>query len=586
MEIERRSYLLSELDGTINARSGVMAAAISSEFPVERPGGQEVLSHEPNAIDLSRAPLPLIASHDHQMLNIGLVENLKIVRKKLKGVIRFGDRAEARETWRDVKNGILKYLSIGYEVIQTESSKGGYLVTKWRPLEVSIVSVPADPSVGFNRALNTKGNYKMDFTKEHMQKLLVDMQVADGAELSRIGSEYDQIATVVNPDAPLVRDSGAAAVVRWSKVSADAVDRQHIDTRQEDTEGPQRRVFKSLGDQVRAVIAAGTPGGQTDPRLYMRAITGTGTTIPSDGGFLIEPTYSNKILENVWSGSEVLKQITKYSLGGNSNSLKVPGFDESSRATGSRWGGIRGYWTAEAAQFQSSTPKFRMIELNLNKIVCLCYATDELLEDSTAIESYINKAFAGEIAFMVQNAIINGSGAGQPLGILNAGCMVSVAKEAGQAGSTIVWENILKMWSRLLASSRPNSIWVINQDCENQLNQMSIAVGTGGVPVYMPAGGASGQPYNTLFGRPVVPIEQCPSLGTTGDIMLCDFSGGYIGIDKKARFDSSIHLRFDYGEQILRATYRFDGQPVLSSPVTPFSAGDTLSHFIKLDTRA
>ena len=141
-----------------------------------------------------------------------------------------------------------------------------------------------------------------------------------------------------------------------------------------------------------------------------------------------------------------------------------------------------------------------------------------------------------------------------------------------------------------MASSRPNAIWVCNQDVEPQLHQMSIAVGTGGVPVYMPAGGASVAPYGSLFGRPVVPIEQCPVLGDTGDIMLCDFSQ-YKAIDKGGmQGEVSIHVQFVTDQSVFRFVYRFDGQPVLSSAITPFTAGattatDTLSHFVKLDAR-
>jgi len=119
---------------------------------------------------------------------------------------------------------------------------------------------------------------------------------------------------------------------------------------------------------------------------------------------------------------------------------------------------------------------------------------------------------------------------------------------------------------------------------------MSIAVGTGGVPVYMPAGGAAAAPYGTLFGRPVIPIEQCPVLGDAGDIMLADFSQ-YKAIDKGGlQGDVSIHVRFIYDESVFRFVYRFDGQPVLASDITPFTAGattatDTLSHFVRVAAR-
>ena len=119
---------------------------------------------------------------------------------------------------------------------------------------------------------------------------------------------------------------------------------------------------------------------------------------------------------------------------------------------------------------------------------------------------------------------------------------------------------------------------------------MSISVGTGGVPVYMPAGGMAAAPHGTLFGRPVVAIEQCPVLGDAGDIMLADFSQ-YKAIDKGGmRGDVSIHVQFIYDESVFRFVYRFDGQPVLASAITPFTAGattatDTLSHFVRIAAR-
>jgi len=347
----------------------------------------------------------------------------------------------------------------------------------------------------------------------------------------------------------------------------------------------QRERFASPGEFYQAVMRAGMPGGHVDPRLTTRAATGLSESVPSDGGFLVESEMANEILKNVWQSGMILPKVSKTTLGGNSTGMKFNGLDETSRVDGSRAGGIRAYWLAEAAEKLASKPKFRQIQLTLNKLVGLCYATDELLEDANALAMVINEGFKDEFEFKLTDAIINGTGAGQPLGILNSGCMVSVAAEAGQAANTIVFENVLNAWSRLMAASRPNAIWVINQDCEPQLNAMSLAVGTGGVPVYLPAGGASASPYSTLFGRPVVPIEQCPTVGDTGDIMLCDFSK-YKAIDKGGiQSDVSIHVRFIYDESVFRFVYRFDGQPVLSSAITPYKGSNTLSHFVKLAAR-
>jgi HK97 family phage major capsid protein len=267
--------------------------------------------------------------------------------------------------------------------------------------------------------------------------------------------------------------------------------------------------------------------------------------------------------------------------------MKLAGFDETSRATGSRFGGARGYWTEEAGEKVASTPKFRVIELNLHKLVGLCYATDELLQDANALEQAVRRAFTEEIAFGVDDAIINGTGTGQPLGVLNGGSCVQVDKESGQAAATVVTENIVKMWSRLLPKSQRTAVWLVNQDVMPQLFQLSMAVGTGGSAVFLPAGGLSSEPFATLFNRPIIPVEQCQTLGTAGDILLCDFAHGYVLCTKGGiEADVSMHVRFVYDESVFRFVMRVDGSPTLASAVTPYKGSATQSHFVKLQTRS
>ena len=117
------------------------------------------------------------------------------------------------------------------------------------------------------------------------------------------------------------------------------------------------------------------------------------------------------------------------------------------------------------------------------------------------------------------------------------------------------------MWSRLYGPCRDKAVWLINQDVEPQLFTMTIGVGTGGIATYMPPGGLSGKPFATLLGRPVLPVEWCPTLGTVGDIVLADLSQ-YVTISKGG-VDSaqSMHLRFDFDEQAFRFIFRVDGQP-------------------------
>jgi HK97 family phage major capsid protein len=347
--------------------------------------------------------------------------------------------------------------------------------------------------------------------------------------------------------------------------------------------------FPSFGSFLMATYNAGRPGGSVDPRLLSirAAASGLNETVPSDGGFLVQQDFSTELLQDVFQTGILAAKCRKIQIGGNANSIKINGIDETSRAS-TRYGGILGYWKDEAALKTASRPKFRQIELNLKKLIGLCYATDELLTDASALEGVIRQGFASEFGFLLDDAIINGTGAGQPLGILNSGCLVSVDKETGQKAATVVAENVVKMYSRIFAQSRPNAVWLINQNIEPQLFTMSLSVGTGGVPIYMPAGGLSGQPYGTLFGRPVIAIEQAATLGTVGDIIFADL-GGYILAEKGGiQSDMSIHVQFLYDESVFRFVLRIDGQPVRSTALTPYKGGSsyTQSHFVALATRA
>jgi HK97 family phage major capsid protein len=147
-------------------------------------------------------------------------------------------------------------------------------------------------------------------------------------------------------------------------------------------------------------------------------------------------------------------------------------------------------------------------------------------------------------------------------------------------------ENVIKMSSRIFASSYLNANWYINQMCLPQLYTMSIAVGTGGQLVYMPAGGLSGAPYGTLLGRPVIPIEQASALGDVGDIVLADMNGYILAEKGGLRAETSINVRFLQDEQVMKFVMRIDGQPLRATALTPYKGTPTLSHFVALQARA
>ena len=349
--------------------------------------------------------------------------------------------------------------------------------------------------------------------------------------------------------------------------------------------------FASFGEIAMAVRNAMAPGGHVDPRLKIQAAaSGPNESVPSEGGFLVQKDISQTFMEDLFATNILWNRVgRRVAISGNANGTKVNGFDETSRVS-SRGGGMVSYWIGEAGQGTASKPKFRQIDLTLKKLMGLCYATDENLSDTSQLESVLRNGFNSEFGFKLDDGLINGNGASEPLGILVADCLVSVTKETGQKAATIVAENVIKMYSRMFAASLSNAIWLINQNTLPQLLTMSIAVGTGGVPVYLPPGNTLiNAPGGALMGRPVYPIEQCATLGTVGDIIFADFTNGYVVAEKGGlKTDMSIHLRFDYDESVFRFILRADGQPIRKTALTPFKGGatSTQSHFIALETRS
>ena len=343
---------------------------------------------------------------------------------------------------------------------------------------------------------------------------------------------------------------------------------------------PEEKRFGTLGEQLLAAYRAAMPGGHTDERLSTRAASGLNESTPSDGGFLVQQDFVTELLKRTYETGILASKVKKIPISTNANGLKINAVDEDSRANGSRWGGVQTYWEAEADEHTGSKPKFRQMELSLKKLTGLCYATDELLQDAAALEAVIRQAFAEEFGFKMDDAILSGSGEGEPLGILNSGALVKVEKEKDQK-DTITVENLIKMWNRLWSKSRVNAVWYINQEIEPYLYTLKL----GDKPVYIPAGGISEKPYGTIFGRPVVPLEQCSAAGEVGDIILADV-GQYLLIDKGGiKAASSIHVRFLYDENVFRFIYRVDCKPIWNKPLAPYKGKATVSPFVALDKR-
>jgi HK97 family phage major capsid protein len=319
---------------------------------------------------------------------------------------------------------------------------------------------------------------------------------------------------------------------------------------------------------------------------FSRAVSvpdGMAENTAPDGGALIPPDFSNKIWERVYSQEKPLSRCDGYTIAGNQ--FTMPASSETSRVNGQRWGGVQGYWEGEAQQLSNSRPKYRDLTARLKKLTILIYATDEMLQDAPVLEQRINKVAPQEMDFKITDAIINGTGAGIPQGLLRDPSLITVARDTGQASNTITYSNVINMYRQLFLGCRPTSCWFYNQEIEAQLDTMALPVGTGGIPVFVPDGsglygGAKPSPnFETrpmLKGRPMYPLEQCPGLGLSGALILADLSQ-MLAISKGSiQSAMSIHLKFDYAESVFRFIFRLDLQGTWAAPLTPYNTNLSL----------
>lgn len=314
----------------------------------------------------------------------------------------------------------------------------------------------------------------------------------------------------------------------------------------------------------------------------LKSIQGMSTQVAADGAALILPEFNTTIMERVYA-NDLWNRTDQYTVAGNNMTFLANA--ETSRANGSRHGGLQAFWTAEAGNIQSSKPQMRQLGLKLKKLAVVVYLTDELIEDAgAALEQFVSRKVSEEFNFMLGDTIFNGTGAGQPLGILNSPSYLLITKESNQSPSTIVSENIDKMWARRYVGG--NYAWYHNQDCGPQLDKLSQAIGTAGVALYRPADGIAGVMPQLLKTAPRVETEFNNTVGTAGDIILADL-GQYITISKGGIAQAvSVHVEFLTDQTALRFTMRVDGQPWEHSALTPYKGSNTQSSFIGIETRS
>lgn len=342
-------------------------------------------------------------------------------------------------------------------------------------------------------------------------------------------------------------------------------------------EDDPKRGFKNAGEFYNAVQKKNEP---------VLAAAGLSEKFGEDGGFLVPEDFRLDIQKKISGDQSLLARTRQFQTG--SNILTLPTYEAAPYDANA----FQAYWEAEAQLYKESKTKFSEVSMRLSKLTALVRVTDELLEDSPAMESFIRANAPDAMLHKLNSAIIAGVGGGMPQGYLNSTFKVKIAAEGGQTAGTVVFANVNKMLAGLVPSSMPNAVWIVNPNVLPQLRTMVFAPSsTVPVPVYMPSTGVSGAPYGTLFGMPILPmLGGVKALGVEGDIALVDLNyyytavkvaGGNLGI----KTDISTHVFFDTNESAFRFTMRVAGQVPYKSAIVNQAGDYTCSGIVTLADR-
>ncbi len=313
-----------------------------------------------------------------------------------------------------------------------------------------------------------------------------------------------------------------------------------------------------------------------------KAILGSNESVPSEGGFLV-PTEVESAIDKKMFDSSVLASRCDTKILTVGNSADFFGRDEDSRANGSRYGGVTAYRVAEGNTITASGAlKHYKYTLKPKEYAALYIATNDVLQDAALLEAEIMDAVPSELAFLIDDDIFEGLGVAGCLGLTKSAAYVTITRKTT---SHVNYEDVVGVYARVWARSWQNVVWLYNQDILPDLLTMTLGVGVGGLPVYLPPGAASAAPYGTLLGRPMQPFESCSSLGTVGDLVAVDMTQYKLATKGDLQTAQSMHVYFDTNQMAYRFIKRVDGQSKWKNALTPFKGtGNTQSPFVAIAT--
>jgi HK97 family phage major capsid protein len=341
--------------------------------------------------------------------------------------------------------------------------------------------------------------------------------------------------------------------------------------------------FAHFGDFLASVRAyyAGA-GERTDGRLApLVCKTALAEGTDSIGGFTVPAEFSRQIINAALEGA-IVRPLCRNIVPMSTDKVNVPIVIDADRSS-SMFGGIIVSNVKEAEDRGASPigPALGQLGLTAHETECLAFVSNRLMDDWGNLGTYMQALFASALRFYQDHRYIWGTGVGEPLGVMPSGAMLSVARVTHSGAPKSA--DLAKMISRLLPGALNTAVWLVSQNVLADWGNDS----TSGANAY----GAIDLSGMTAFGRPIRVTEKCAASGSTGDVILADFTGGYAIGERDFVISTSREVNYSSGtngwlknETCWRFIVRGDGQPILPAAITPYKGGETLSHFVTLTT--
>ncbi|GEO27032.1 hypothetical protein AAC03nite_28170 [Alicyclobacillus acidoterrestris] len=349
--------------------------------------------------------------------------------------------------------------------------------------------------------------------------------------------------------------------------------------------------FKNIGEFVAAVrfgdpkgrldnLAVGQNGGVAVPDAFKDMLMPfrnelSITSTEGEGAIFMPPQYRTDVLQLQPETAIVRPRANAIPAGDPPDGqLNIPALDQT--GTNGVYGGVEVSWINEGDAKPDTTAKFKEISLLPYEVAASTVATDKLLRNWEAAQTFIGNLLTSAMMAAEDIAFLRGDGTGKPTGIIDAPGTIAVNRATA---NQVSYADILAMTAKLYSESQPNAVWVANQSIIPQLATIRDYIGN---YIFIRGDATRGMP-NTLMGMPIIFTGRTATLGTKGDLILADFSKYLIKDGSGPFIAASPHVLFQQNKTMIKVFWNVDGKPWVTGPMTLEDGTTTVSPYVVLD---